>query len=182
MCSNLSICVFPMAISRKRCWRTPVYPSWKLSLAPVQPVYVCFIQNLPLSLFRACMLAQDSQYFERKVGLYSTSTSHGYLQRLRTKHVNSHQACKRAVHAVFPLHNRIPERFLSLQIQHHDGSFPRSCLGPQPMSDQEFLHDLVSTRGVVVQVDSMSSVWLNVGFESLGCRESPGYSAWDRSS
>lgn len=55
------------------------YPSWKLSLAPVQLVYVCFIQTF---LSRACMLAQDlQQHFEREVGSYSTSTSHGYFQK-----------------------------------------------------------------------------------------------------
>lgn len=48
------------------------------------------------------------------------------------------------------------------------------------MSDQEFLHDLVSTRGIVMQIDRMSGVRLNIGFKSLRRWESTGHAGWDR--
>ena len=37
---------------------------------------------------------------------------------------------------------------------------------------QEVLDDLVSASGVVMEVDAMSGVWLEVGFEDAGAGES----------
>lgn len=47
------------------------------------------------------------------------------------------------------------------------------------MRDEEFLHDSVSARGIIVQVDAVAGVGLDVGFKGARGWECVGDLGWD---